>query len=135
MISSIKNKEIRDRIVYTQPIPKVENLFKILDAFVHCARFEEFGLVVQEAMACGIPVITSKKVGAHEVFMNNPFLLEIPEKNNLAQKMVEIYENEKNRISTSEEGIILAQKNTWDKNIQMPINTMIACGLPLSPLR
>lgn len=37
-----------------------------LDLFLYPARYEEFGMVVLEAMALGIPVVTSLRVGAVE---------------------------------------------------------------------
>lgn len=37
-----------------------------LDLFVYPARYEEFGMVVLEAAALGIPVVTSRRVGAAE---------------------------------------------------------------------
>jgi glycosyltransferase involved in cell wall biosynthesis len=43
-----------------------EPWFAALDLFLYTARFEEFGMVVAEAQAMGIPVLTSKQVGASE---------------------------------------------------------------------
>ncbi len=40
--------------------------FAALDVFLYPAHFEEFGMVVLEALACGIPVLTSRRVGAAE---------------------------------------------------------------------
>ena len=37
-----------------------------LDLFVYPARYEEFGMVVLEAAALGVPVVTSRRVGAAE---------------------------------------------------------------------
>jgi UDP-glucose:(heptosyl)LPS alpha-1,3-glucosyltransferase len=37
-----------------------------LDLFLYAARFEELGLVVLEAQALGVPVLTSRRVGAAE---------------------------------------------------------------------
>ena len=37
-----------------------------LDLFVYPARYEEFGMVVLEAVALGVPVVTSRRVGAAE---------------------------------------------------------------------
>jgi glycosyltransferase involved in cell wall biosynthesis len=39
--------------------------FALCEAFVLPSKREEWGLVVNEAMACGAPVIVSNRVGAH----------------------------------------------------------------------
>ena len=43
-----------------------EKWMAALDVFLYPARFEEFGMVVLEACALGVPVITSRRVGAAE---------------------------------------------------------------------
>ena len=43
-----------------------ERWIAALDLFVYAARFEEFGMVVLEALALGVPVVTSRRVGAAE---------------------------------------------------------------------
>jgi glycosyltransferase involved in cell wall biosynthesis len=37
-----------------------------LDLFVYPARYEEFGMVVLEALSLGVPIVTSRRVGAAE---------------------------------------------------------------------
>jgi len=46
------------------PYPKLPALYAASDLFVHPAREEVWGVSVQEALACGLPVITSDRVGA-----------------------------------------------------------------------
>jgi glycosyltransferase involved in cell wall biosynthesis len=46
-----------------------EHFFAALDLFLFPARYEEFGIVVLEAMAMGIPVVTSTAVGASELLV------------------------------------------------------------------
>lgn len=46
------------------PYPELPVLYGISDLFLHPAREERWGVSVQEALACGLPVITSSRVGA-----------------------------------------------------------------------
>jgi UDP-glucose:(heptosyl)LPS alpha-1,3-glucosyltransferase len=55
------------RIVHCQSTAAPERLTAALDLVLYPARYEEFGIVVLEAMAMGIPVITSSAVGAAEL--------------------------------------------------------------------
>ena len=54
------------RVVYRAKRRDPELWFAALDLFLYPARFEEFGMVVSEAQAIGLPVVTSRLVGAAE---------------------------------------------------------------------
>src|SRR5262249_29217474 len=47
--------------------PDVARFYHALDVYVHPAHYEEFGQSVQEALACGLPVVTTSSVGAAEL--------------------------------------------------------------------
>ncbi len=53
-------------LLFQEPSFIPEKYFAALDVFLYPARYEEFGIVVLEAMAMGIPVVTSTAVGASE---------------------------------------------------------------------
>jgi glycosyltransferase involved in cell wall biosynthesis len=55
------------QIVYLPTTDRPEQCLSALDVFLYPARYEEFGIVVLEAMAMGIPVVTSTAVGASEL--------------------------------------------------------------------
>jgi len=47
-----------------------EHYFAALDILLFPARYEEFGIVILESMAMGVPVVTSAAVGASEILGN-----------------------------------------------------------------
>jgi glycosyltransferase involved in cell wall biosynthesis len=55
-----------ERVVFLGyvPYPELPALYAISDLFLHPAREERWGVSVQEALACGLPAITSSRVGA-----------------------------------------------------------------------
>ena len=59
----------------------IQNYYRSIDVFVLPARIEEFGRVVLEAMGCGLPVITTDKVGAGELLEEESRKFVIPANN------------------------------------------------------
>ena len=55
------------RVVFTGPQPNVEAIFHAADVFAMPSLFEPFGNVVMEAMACGLPAMTSAFSGVAEL--------------------------------------------------------------------
>jgi glycosyltransferase involved in cell wall biosynthesis len=70
--------------------------FAALDLFLYPARFEEFGIVVLEALACGIPVLTSRRVGAAECLPDDyaPWLLDTPDAGGFAALAIRLLNDE-----------------------------------------
>jgi glycosyltransferase involved in cell wall biosynthesis len=69
------------RLHYRPKSRHPEPWFAALDLFLYTARFEEFGMVLAEAQAMGVPVLTSRRVGASECLppAYAPWLLEQPD--------------------------------------------------------
>lgn len=59
-----------DRVVFTGFLPEVRPAFAAADAFVFPTRYEPFGMVIAEAMAAGLPVLTTRRAGAAEWIQN-----------------------------------------------------------------
>jgi glycosyltransferase involved in cell wall biosynthesis len=55
-----------ERVVFLGyvPYPELPALYAMSDIFLHPVQEERWGVSVQEALACGLPVITSSRVGA-----------------------------------------------------------------------
>src|SRR5581483_442399 len=60
---------LSDRVVFAGYVPDEEKAahYRLADAFVMPGRGEGFGIVYLEAMACGVPVVASKRDASREV--------------------------------------------------------------------
>ena len=68
-------------LTFDPPLNDIESYYNAIDIFVLPARIEEFGRVVLEAMGCGLPVITTDKVGAGELLSGESAEFLIPSHN------------------------------------------------------
>lgn len=84
-----KDQAPKEGVVFAPPIIDVKNYYYLLDVFVLPAHIEEFGRSVLEAMFCGVPVITTKYVGASEILegSSREFILEEINQANLVSKL------------------------------------------------
>jgi UDP-glucose:(heptosyl)LPS alpha-1,3-glucosyltransferase len=62
-----RKRALRGRVVLAGPQAAVEEFYAAADAVVVASLQEAFGNVVLEALAAGLPVVTSPRVGASEV--------------------------------------------------------------------
>jgi len=83
-----------------------------LDLFLYPARFEEFGMVVLEAAALGIPVITSRRVGAAECLPDTftPWISAIPEAQTFAELSLRLLEDPGERARLGEAASVAARR-------------------------
>lgn len=73
-----KEAQASKLITFDPGLEDIENYYRAIDVFVLPARIEEFGRVVLEAMGCGLPVITTDKVGAGELLTEDSRRFVIP---------------------------------------------------------
>src|SRR5438876_40245 len=62
-----KQHGVADQLHFLPPSDALDHVYGALDVFVYPAQFEEFGMCVQEAMACALPVVCGRRVGATEL--------------------------------------------------------------------
>ncbi len=58
---------ITHQVTFAGPARDIEQVFGAADLFVFPTYYEPFGMVITEAMASGLPVITSRRAGAAEL--------------------------------------------------------------------
>jgi len=78
------------RLLYRPKSRAVERWFAALDLFLYPALFEEFGMVVLEAQAVGLPIVTSRRVGAAECLPSvyEPWLADRPLTDDLVERVL-----------------------------------------------
>jgi glycosyltransferase involved in cell wall biosynthesis len=71
---------VAERLCFTGFVPDTRPYFAAADVFVFPTRYEPFGMVVTEAMAAGLPVITTRAAGAAEVIAHGEdgLLVDVP---------------------------------------------------------
>jgi len=58
---------VDDRVIFCPPTDQIERIYAAADALLFPTFYDAFGLVITEAMAMGLPVITSRSAGAAEL--------------------------------------------------------------------
>jgi glycosyltransferase involved in cell wall biosynthesis len=111
--------DISARFQCEQPRRDVIDLYAAADLYVSPSREDSFGLPVLEAMACGLPVITSTLAGVAELITNevDAFVLRDPNDSQaLAQLLERLYADDHLRKRVAEAAVLAAQHWTWDRN-------------------
>lgn len=62
--AEIQRLGMADRVKFTGPVDDVTTAFAAADVFALPTQYEAWGLVILEALACGLPVLTSRLAGA-----------------------------------------------------------------------
>ncbi len=103
---------IEDRVLFTGHTDEVPKAMAACDVIAHCSTSPEpFGLVIVEAMACGVPVIASDAGGAQEIIApgENGWLTPMGDEAALADKVKRFLEhgaNERHFIAKAREDAI-----------------------------
>jgi len=109
---------IGERVLFLPPRPDVERYYQALDLYVHPAHFETFGMSVLEAIACGLPVVTSRVAGVAELLSGFPreFLLDRIDAGELRDKLRAFLKDAGLRRRWSEEARAQCRPFTWELN-------------------
>jgi UDP-glucose:(heptosyl)LPS alpha-1,3-glucosyltransferase len=102
----------------TTPVDAI-NLYAVADAYVSPTREDAFALPPLEAMACGLPVITSVNNGGSQIITEGTdgFVLSDPRDSAaLANLLRRLYQQPDLRRSIGESAARTAQAYTWERN-------------------
>ena len=116
----IASLDLSKRVHFLEHRSDVPELMKAVDLLVFPSRYEPFGLVVLEAMAAGLPVITASTTGAAElVTPESGIVLPNPDDEQaLAQALLLLAGDRNLRSQMGQAARAIAQHHSWDKMAQ-----------------
>lgn len=100
------------------PLEKLPALYSAADLFVYPSLYEGFGLPPLEAMACGIPVITSNVSSLPEVVGDAAIMIDPHNVDDLEKAMYEVLTNESLRCDMVRKGLARAKMFSWEKQLK-----------------
>jgi len=119
-----------DQMTFIGEIPnqKLANYYAMADAFVLPSRHDPWGLVLNEAMACGTPVITTTGAGAAgDLVEDGETGLVVPPADpaSLTEALIELQQNPALRTSLSSQALERLEAYTPARYAELIANTMI----------
>jgi glycosyltransferase involved in cell wall biosynthesis len=117
VFNKVASSNIGKEIVFTGFVPNefLPFLFNGASAFIYPSLYEGFGLPVLEAMACGVPVVTTNVSSLPEVAGDAAVLLNPYSVDELADGIWRILSNEDLRDGCIKKGIERARSFTWER--------------------
>lgn len=94
---------------------KLVKIYRGAKLFVFPSLYEGFGLPPLEAMACGIPTICSNAASLPEAVGEAAALFNPMDSKELAEIIIELWENEQKRRVLAERGRAQAKRFSWQK--------------------
>ena len=112
-----KDLGIAEKVFFLDFRRDVAQILRACDFFVFPSRYEACALVILEAIASGLPVITAVTTGGSEVLTPDCGILlsQSDDLDALTQAMRELADNPKRRQSMAKAAWERAQLYTWDK--------------------
>jgi UDP-glucose:(heptosyl)LPS alpha-1,3-glucosyltransferase len=109
---------LRSRLIYKEPVPDIEKYYSAADIFALPSIYEPFGNANLEALATGLPVITSRHCGAADIIQHglNGLIVENPESpKEIADNINNLFDPAL-RQSMSQKAQTLAEKFSLETN-------------------
>ena len=127
ILESVKRLELKDRVVFTgfaddDDLPAIYSMARV---FVYPSLYEGFGLPVLEAMACGVPVITSDLHSLREVTGEAAILVNPLDVEALARSIDEVVFNPATHHRLCEASVVQAQNFTWERTAHETLKVLL----------
>ena len=115
---SFASKENQGKIIYLDPIDEIEKLYAAADIFALPSIYEPFGNANLEALASGLPIITSHNCGAAEIITpkKEGIILAEPSDSKAIAEAINYLMDSKVRQNMGHSARLLAEEFTQERN-------------------
>ena len=117
---------VGERVTLLPATNQIERSYGAADALVMPTPYDAFGMVITEAMACGLPVITTPMAGAAELFTDgvHGLLVESPtDIDALGSAMHALAADAGRRERMGSASAALMREHTWDRVAERTLST------------
>ncbi len=114
--SLITTLRLHDRIHFVGMTNKIEKYYNAADIFIFPTQYEPFGLAILEAMAFGLPIITTQSAGAAELLTHNKNALLLSRYDSISEidDAINALKDESLRQRLGENALQIAEQLTWE---------------------
>ena len=107
-----KNKGITEKVLFVGNSTEVDKILCFSDMFILPSEHESFGLVALEAMACGVPVISSNAGGLPEVNIQGEsgFLSDVGNVDEMSENAIKILQDPEMLLKFKKKAKLISKK-------------------------
>ncbi len=116
----VRDLNLAEQVIFTKYVPAddMNPLMCGALAFVFPSIYEGFGMPPLEAMACGVPVLSSGEASLPEVTGDCALILSLISEESIAEGLYNLYTDENMRKDLSRRGLKRAKNFTWEKSAE-----------------
>lgn len=118
--AKVSEFHLEDKVIFTKYVP-AEDMNPLMCgslAFVFPSIYEGFGMPPLEAMACGVPVLTTGEASLPEVTGDCAVICDAYSPKSIAEGMYRLCRDEKLRLELSRKGVERARQFSWERSAE-----------------
>ena len=123
VFDQIEKLGLQERVQFTGYVPSddLPNIYNLASLFVYPTRYEGFGFPALEAMACGVPLITSAVSSLPELVGDAGILVLPDDVDELTQAIGSVLRNPDLQAELARKGPIQAAEFTWERTAEQTL--------------
>lgn len=117
LFQAVQSLNLTDRVIFTGYVPEQDLplLYNVADVFVYPSLYEGFGLPVLEAMACGIPVVTTNVSSMPEITGDAGVLVDPYDVDSMADAIRRVVVDREIHAELECKGLERARMFSWER--------------------